>query len=442
MITEFGAVKVRGGEVLGEFQTLVNPRSAIPPLIAVLTGITNQMVAGAPAAAPGAARVPDLRPGNGASWRTTPRSTSGFLRRACESLGYAVPALAGGRHRGAGPADPAARRGAELPAGHPGPALPGGRHPEPPGPDRRPGHRRRAARPDRAGRQPRRAHHRGSRRSSAAGCRRSAGPSAPGPPTCRTGPGSTCSSPSTINNATCSTSASPRTSGPGCAPTSRRPRSGPGWTRWCRVATGVEAVPCLTQLQADVTELRLIASHAPRYNRRSKFPERTQWIKITDEAYPRLSVVRAVRDDGATYFGPFGRRQAAEDVVLAIYDGFPIRQCTPRLSATSPTSACALAGMGRCSRALRRDHLPRRLRRDRRAGPHGAGRRRPAGRAGRPGPAAPAGRAAAVRGGGHHPPPAGDPDPRPGPGSTGSAAWPAAPRSSPPARRAWTGRST
>src|SRR5690349_23365038 len=47
-ITEFGAVKVRGGEVLGEFQTLVNPRTAIPPLIAVLTGITNQMVAAAP----------------------------------------------------------------------------------------------------------------------------------------------------------------------------------------------------------------------------------------------------------------------------------------------------------------------------------------------------------------------------------------------------------
>ena len=39
-----------------------------------------------------------------------------------------------------------------------------------------------------------------------------------------------------------------------------------------RLATGVEAVPCVTQLQADVIELRLIASHAPRYNRRSKFP--------------------------------------------------------------------------------------------------------------------------------------------------------------------------
>src|SRR3712207_6162544 len=48
MITEIGAVKVRGGEVLGEFQTLGNPIQAIPPFIAVLTGITNSMVASAP----------------------------------------------------------------------------------------------------------------------------------------------------------------------------------------------------------------------------------------------------------------------------------------------------------------------------------------------------------------------------------------------------------
>jgi DNA polymerase-3 subunit epsilon len=116
-----------------------------------------------------------------------------------------------------------------------------------------------------------------------------------------------------------------------------------------RIATAVEALPCLTQLQADVTELRLIGTHAPRYNRRSKFPERRQWIKITQEAFPRLSVVRTVKDDGATYFGPFRRRQSAEDVVLAIYDGFPIRQCTPRLSASVRTRPCALAGMGRCS---------------------------------------------------------------------------------------------
>src|SRR5438045_5035974 len=47
-ITEIGAVKVRGGEVLGTFQTLVNPDQLIPPFIAVLTGITQAMVASAP----------------------------------------------------------------------------------------------------------------------------------------------------------------------------------------------------------------------------------------------------------------------------------------------------------------------------------------------------------------------------------------------------------
>jgi DNA polymerase-3 subunit epsilon len=47
-ITEIGAVKVRGGEVIGEFQTLVNPGGPIPAFITILTGITQSMVALAP----------------------------------------------------------------------------------------------------------------------------------------------------------------------------------------------------------------------------------------------------------------------------------------------------------------------------------------------------------------------------------------------------------
>ena len=39
-ITEVGAVRVQSGEVVGEFQTLVNPCTHIPPLIQVLTGTT------------------------------------------------------------------------------------------------------------------------------------------------------------------------------------------------------------------------------------------------------------------------------------------------------------------------------------------------------------------------------------------------------------------
>ena len=47
-ITEIGAVKVRGGEVLGEFQTFVRSGVPIPPFISLLTGITDAMVATAP----------------------------------------------------------------------------------------------------------------------------------------------------------------------------------------------------------------------------------------------------------------------------------------------------------------------------------------------------------------------------------------------------------
>ena len=48
MITEVGVVKVRGGECLGTFQTLVNPGRAIPPQIQILTGLTDVLVAPAP----------------------------------------------------------------------------------------------------------------------------------------------------------------------------------------------------------------------------------------------------------------------------------------------------------------------------------------------------------------------------------------------------------
>lgn len=47
-ITEIGAIKLRGGECLGTFQTLVNPGRAIPPQISVLTGLTDALVATAP----------------------------------------------------------------------------------------------------------------------------------------------------------------------------------------------------------------------------------------------------------------------------------------------------------------------------------------------------------------------------------------------------------
>lgn len=47
-ITEIAAAKVRAGEIIEQYQTLVNPQVRIPSFITALTGITNEMVQDAP----------------------------------------------------------------------------------------------------------------------------------------------------------------------------------------------------------------------------------------------------------------------------------------------------------------------------------------------------------------------------------------------------------
>ncbi|WP_091635415.1 DEDD exonuclease domain-containing protein [Micromonospora peucetia] len=113
-------------------------------------------------------------------------------------------------------------------------------------------------------------------------------------------------------------------------------------------AERVEAVECAHSLEAEVRELRLIGAHAPPYNRRSKFPERVLWLKLTDGPYPRLSVVRAIAPGDAAYLGPFSSRRAAELAAAGFHDAVPLRQCTHRLSLRTVTPACALAELGRC----------------------------------------------------------------------------------------------
>jgi DNA polymerase III epsilon subunit family exonuclease len=82
-ITEIGAVKVRAGEVVGEFATLIDPGVPIPPFIAVLTGITDAMLADAPRL--GTALPAFLEFARGpCSWPQRPYDT-GFLKAACAS---------------------------------------------------------------------------------------------------------------------------------------------------------------------------------------------------------------------------------------------------------------------------------------------------------------------------------------------------------------------
>jgi DNA polymerase III subunit epsilon len=115
-----------------------------------------------------------------------------------------------------------------------------------------------------------------------------------------------------------------------------------------RELAAIDHLPCATELEASVREVRLIQHHRPRYNRRSRNPERYCYLKLTRERFPRLSLVRKVAPDGARYLGPFGSAGQAELVKAAIEDALPLRRCTMRLGARGGGSACALLELGRC----------------------------------------------------------------------------------------------
>ncbi|WP_372729025.1 DEDD exonuclease domain-containing protein [Nocardioides sp.] len=114
------------------------------------------------------------------------------------------------------------------------------------------------------------------------------------------------------------------------------------------ISSTVTGIECATALEAEVRELRLIAEHKPRYNRRSRFPEKVHFVKLTRETWPRLSLVRRVLADDADYLGPFSSRKAAEKALAALHDTFPVRQCSERLARQPSRAACVLAEMDRC----------------------------------------------------------------------------------------------
>ncbi|ULE32102.1 DEDD exonuclease domain-containing protein [Mycobacterium sp. IDR2000157661] len=95
------------------------------------------------------------------------------------------------------------------------------------------------------------------------------------------------------------------------------------------LATAVDHVECAHDLEAGVRELRLLAAHAPPYNRRSKFPQRWWWVALTDEAFPRFSVVRSPKRDAV--IGPFRARSDAVDTAALLARFTRVRTCTNRL---------------------------------------------------------------------------------------------------------------
>ncbi|MFZ2502071.1 MAG: DEDD exonuclease domain-containing protein [Nocardioides sp.] len=343
MITEIGAVKVRGGELLGEFQTLVNPHTQIPPFIAVLTGITNSMVAEAPSIQAALPAFLDFADGCVLVAHNAPFDV-GFLRhfaarqdRAWPAFDVIDTALLARRviTRDDAPncklSSLARLFGASTTPNHR--ALADARatvdvlH----GLIERLGNlsvhtvEELQAFSSRVSAAQRRKRH------LAEGL-----PHAPGV-YLFTDPQERVLYVGTSRDLrkrvrTYFTAAETRS------------RMG----EMIAIATQVRGIVCATPLEAAVRELRLIAHHKPPYNRRSRRPEKASFVKLTVEPWPRLSVVARVLDDGADYLGPFGSRRTATRAVEALHEAFPLRQCTPRLARRPEGSACVLADMGKC----------------------------------------------------------------------------------------------
>jgi DNA polymerase-3 subunit epsilon len=119
------------------------------------------------------------------------------------------------------------------------------------------------------------------------------------------------------------------------------------------LAVRIEALPTPTLIDAQIRELRMIQAHAPRYNRRSKFQERTLWLSLTQERFPRLAITKGHEQlsSDSEVIGPFGGRNEAELAREALHHATSIRQCTPRItpSTIKKSSACILYDLKKCA---------------------------------------------------------------------------------------------
>jgi DNA polymerase-3 subunit epsilon len=125
------------------------------------------------------------------------------------------------------------------------------------------------------------------------------------------------------------------------------------------IATKVDVIPCATSLEAQVRELRAIAVRKPRYNRRSRRAETTWWVRISDEAAPRLIAIRVAGDlIPEAAWGPFASRGAARDAAETIADATGLRSCTGTLPAAArhDTPQCLRGHLNQCAAPCMRNH--------------------------------------------------------------------------------------
>lgn len=98
-----------------------------------------------------------------------------------------------------------------------------------------------------------------------------------------------------------------------------------------------------SNMEALILECNLIKQHHPRYNVLLKDDKTFPYIKITNEAHPRLEVTRRIVKDKGKYFGPYPNAFAAQQTKKLLDRLYPLRKCK-----TLPDKVCLYYHLGQC----------------------------------------------------------------------------------------------
>ena len=110
----------------------------------------------------------------------------------------------------------------------------------------------------------------------------------------------------------------------------------------------IEIIVTSTEHHALILENQLIKTFRPRYNIALKDDKQYPYLKITNELYPRVLMVRDRKKDGAMYFGPYASFGSAKVLLKHIHDLFPFRDCKQSIDAVSIQPKCINLDIGKC----------------------------------------------------------------------------------------------
>ena len=104
---------------------------------------------------------------------------------------------------------------------------------------------------------------------------------------------------------------------------------------------------CASEVDALLTENNLIKKHTPRYNILLKDDKAYPFLRIDmKQPYPKIDVVRKLKNDGAKYFGPYMQSINVRDITDLIHTAFQVRDCNRDLA--KPSRPCLNKHLGRC----------------------------------------------------------------------------------------------